>query len=159
MFFSGYFGIQADKSPSLYVKNSQCSIIKLYAKYAYNFPELRHTVWHSRACMRFKILRFGVLHHYWLLFRFLSSGLFVLQIFSPLYLPLNRVFFVCPVVLLQTLLALLSYFLVKKNTSWSARRVCYGRVNGLVSQSVSERCINLVHRAHVPFGQHQETEL
>ena len=46
--------------------------------------------------IRFKILRFGVLHHYWLLFRFLSSGLFVLEIFTPLYLPLNRVFFCLP---------------------------------------------------------------
>ena len=54
--------------------------------------------------IRYKILRFDVLHRYKILFRFLSSGLFVLQIFT-LYLPLNRVFLVCSVVLLQILWA------------------------------------------------------
>ena len=37
------------------------------------------------------------------------------------------------------------FFFAKKNTSKSARRVCYGRANGsvsqLVSESVSERCM------------------
>ena len=37
---------------------------------------------------------------------------------------------------------LLSYFFVKKNTSWSARRMFYGRVDhGSVDKWISERCM------------------